>query len=231
MSKIFKLLILPGDGIGPEVMAEVTKLILAVEQSSGIKFEINYDDIGGAAYDRYGYPLADTTLEIAKQSHAVLLGAVGGEKWDDLDFSLKPEQGLLRIRKKLELFANLRPAMCFESMVEASSLKPELVAGLDIMIVRELTGGIYFGEPRGIQTLDDGTRQGVNTQTYNTKEIHRVARIAFELARKRDNRVISSEKSNVMESGILWREEVTKIHAEEYSDVELTHMYADNCAM
>jgi 3-isopropylmalate dehydrogenase len=231
MSKIFKLLILPGDGIGPEVMAEVTKLILAVERSSGIKFEITYDDIGGAAYDRYGYPLADTTLEIAKQSHAVLLGAVGGEKWDDLDFSLKPEQGLLRIRKELELFANLRPAMCFESMVEASSLKPELVAGLDIMIVRELTGGIYFGEPRGIQTLDDGTRQGVNTQTYNTKEIHRVARIAFELARKRDNRVMSSEKSNVMESGILWREEVTKIHAEEYSDVELTHMYADNCAM
>ena len=231
MSKIFKLLILPGDGIGPEVMAEVKKLILAVEQSSGIKFEITYDDIGGAAYDRYGYPLADTTLEIAKQSHAVLLGAVGGEKWDDLDFSLKPEQGLLRIRKELELFANLRPAMCFESMVEASSLKPELVAGLDIMIVRELTGGIYFGEPRGIQTLDDGTRQGVNTQTYNTKEIHRVARIAFELARKRDNRVMSSEKSNVMESGILWREEVTKIHAEEYSDVELTHMYADNCAM
>ena len=231
MSKIFKLLILPGDGIGPEVMTEVTKLILAVEQSSGIKFEITYDDIGGAAYDRYGSPLADTTLEIAKQSHAVLLGAVGGEKWDDLDFSLKPEQGLLRIRKELELFANLRPAMCFESMVEASSLKPELVAGLDIMIVRELTGGIYFGEPRGIQTLDDGTRQGVNTQTYNTKEIHRVARIAFELARKRDNRVMSSEKSNVMESGILWREEVTKIHAEEYSDVELTHMYADNCAM
>ena len=231
MSKIFKLLILPGDGIGPEVMAEVTKLILAVEQSSGIKFKITYDDIGGAAYERYGNPLADTTLEIAKQSHAVLLGAVGGEKWDDLDFSLKPEQGLLRIRKELELFANLRPAMCFESMVEASSLKPELVAGLDIMIVRELTGGIYFGEPRGIQTLDDGTRQGVNTQTYNTKEIHRVARIAFELARKRDNRVMSSEKSNVMESGILWREEVTKIHAEEYSDVELTHMYADNCAM
>jgi 3-isopropylmalate dehydrogenase len=231
MSKIFKLLILPGDGIGSEVMTEVSKLISAVEQSSDVKFETTYDDIGGAAFDRYGTPLADTTLELAKQSHAVLLGAVGGEKWDDLDFSLKPEQGLLRIRKELELFANLRPAMCFESMVEASSLKPELVSGLDIMIVRELTGGIYFGEPRGIQTLDDGTRQGINTQTYNTKEIHRVARIAFELARKRNNRVMSSEKSNVMESGILWREEVTKIHAEEYSDVELTHMYADNCAM
>jgi 3-isopropylmalate dehydrogenase len=231
MSKIFKLLILPGDGIGPEVMTEVTKLISAVEKSSGVKFEITYDDIGGAAYDRYGTPLADSTLKTAKQSHAVLLGAVGGEKWDDLEFSLKPEQGLLRIRKELELFANLRPAMCFESMVDASSLKPELVSGLDIMIVRELTGGIYFGEPRGIQTLADGTRQGVNTQTYNTKEIHRVARVAFELARKRDNRVMSCEKSNVMESGILWREEVTAIHNKEYQDVELTHMYADNCAM
>ena len=231
MSKIFKLLILPGDGIGPEVMIEVSKLISAVEKMSGVKFEITYDDIGGAAYDRYGTPLADSTLEIAKQSHAVLLGAVGGEKWDDLEFSLKPEQGLLRIRKELELFANLRPAMCFESMVDASSLKPELVSGLDIMIVRELTGGIYFGEPRGIQTLADGTRQGVNTQTYNTKEIHRVARVAFELARKRDNRVMSCEKSNVMESGILWREEVTAIHNKEYQDVELTHMYADNCAM
>jgi len=231
MSKIFKLLILPGDGIGPEVMTEVTKLISAVEKSSGAKFEITYDDIGGAAYDRYGTPLADSTLEVAKQSHAVLLGAVGGEKWDDLEFSLKPEQGLLRIRKELELFANLRPAMCFESMVDASSLKPELVAGLDIMIVRELTGGIYFGKPRGIKTLADGTRQGVNTQTYNTKEIHRVARVAFELARKRDNRVVSCEKSNVMESGILWREEVTAIHTNEYNDVELTHMYADNCAM
>tara|TARA_B110000259_G_C14001095_1_gene396306 strand:- start:656 stop:1768 length:1113 start_codon:yes stop_codon:yes gene_type:complete len=231
MSKIFKLLILPGDGIGPEVMTEVTKLISAVEKSSGAKFEITYDDIGGAAYDRYGTPLADSTLGAAKQSHAVLLGAVGGEKWDDLEFSLKPEQGLLRIRKELELFANLRPAMCFESMVDASSLKPELVAGLDIMIVRELTGGIYFGKPRGIETLADGTRQGVNTQTYNTKEIHRVARVAFELARKRDNRVVSCEKSNVMESGILWREEVTAIHTNEYNDVELTHMYADNCAM
>ena len=212
-------------------MTEVTKLISAVEKSSGAKFEITYDDIGGAAYDRYGTPLADSTLEVAKQSHAVLLGAVGGEKWDDLEFSLKPEQGLLRIRKELELFANLRPAMCFESMVDASSLKPELVAGLDIMIVRELTGGIYFGKPRGIETLADGTRQGVNTQTYNTKEIHRVARVAFELARKRDNRVVSCEKSNVMESGILWREEVTAIHTNEYNDVELTHMYADNCAM
>jgi 3-isopropylmalate dehydrogenase len=231
MTKIFKLLILPGDGIGPEVMTEVSKLISAVEQSSGVQFETIHDDIGGAAYDRYGTPLDDSTLESAKQAHAVLLGAVGGEKWDSLDFSMKPEQGLLRIRKELELFANLRPAMCFESMVDASSLKPELVAGLDIMIVRELTGGIYFGEPRGIKTLSDGSRQGINTQTYNTKEIHRVAKIAFELARKRDNRVISCEKSNVMESGILWREEVTAIHQKEYQDVELTHMYADNCAM
>jgi 3-isopropylmalate dehydrogenase len=159
------------------------------------------------------------------------LGAVGGEKWDSLEFSMKPEQGLLRIRKELELFANLRPAMCFESMVDASSLKPELVAGLDIMIVRELTGGIYFGEPRGIKTLNDGSRQGINTQTYNTKEIHRVAKIAFELARKRDNRVISCEKSNVMEAGQLWKEEVQELHDKEYKDVELSHMLADNCAM
>ena len=231
MSKVFKILILPGDGIGPEVMAEVSKLMQAVEKSSGVKFETTFDDIGGAAYERYGSPLDKTTLDTAKQSHAVLLGAVGGEKWDNLEFSLKPEQGLLRIRKELELFANLRPAMCFESMVDASSLKPELVAGLDIMIVRELTGGIYFGNPRGIETLADGTRQGVNTQTYNTKEIQRVARVAFELARKRDNRVVSCEKSNVMESGILWREEVTAIHNNEYKDVELAHMYADNCAM
>ena len=231
MSKIFKLLILPGDGIGPEVMTEVAKLILAVEQSSGIKFEITYDDIGGAAYDRYGYPLADTTLEIAKQSHAVLLGAVGGEKWDDLDFSLKPEQGLLRIRKELELFANLRPAMCFESMVEASSLKPEFVAGLDIMIVRELTGGIYFGEPRGIKPVENGERKGINTHTYTSSEIIRVAKVAFDLAKKRLNKVTSCEKSNVMEAGQLWKEEVQALHEKEYKDVELSHMLADNCAM
>jgi 3-isopropylmalate dehydrogenase len=163
MSKIFKLLILPGDGIGPEVMVEVNKVISVISSMFNIQFDIEQDDIGGSAYDRYGVPLSDETLEKAKSSHAVLLGAVGGEKWDNLDFSLKPEQGLLKIRKELDLFANLRPALCFESMVEASSLKPHLVSGLDIMIVRELTGGIYFGEPRGIETKSDGNRVGINT--------------------------------------------------------------------
>ena len=231
MSKIFKLLILPGDGIGPEVMIEVDKVISLISSMFNVQFDIEKDDIGGSAYDRYGTPLADETLEKAKSSHAVLLGAVGGEKWDNLDFSLKPEQGLLKIRKELDLFANLRPALCFESMVGGSSLKPHLVSGLDIMIVRELTGGIYFGEPRGIEIKSDGNRIGINTQVYETNEIRRVARIAFELAKKRDNRVVSCEKSNVMESGILWREEVQYVHDNEFEDVSLSHMYADNCAM
>ena len=231
MTEEYKLLMLPGDGIGPEVMLEVEKIINVVSSQFNVKFDITKDDIGGAAYDKYGTPLADETLDKAKSSHAVLLGAVGGGKWDALDFSLKPEQGLLKIRKELDLFANLRPAVCFESMVEASSLKPHLVSGLDIMIVRELTGGIYFGEPRGIQTISDGSRVGINTQVYATEEIRRVARIAFELAKKRKNRVISCEKSNVMESGILWKEEVQFVHDKEFSSVELSHMYADNCAM
>jgi len=231
MSNSYKLLVLPGDGIGPEVMKEVIKVAKSIGELSKVKFEIEEDDIGGSAYDRYGTPLSDETLEKAKNSHAVLLGAVGGEKWDNLDFSLKPEQGLLRIRKELDLFANLRPALCFESMVDASSLKPDLVSGLDILIVRELTGGIYFGEPRGIEDKGNGNRVGINTQSYSTEEVRRVARIAFELASKRGNRVTSCEKSNVMESGILWREEVSHVHENEYSNVELSHMYADNCAM
>ena len=231
MTTSYKLLVLPGDGIGPEVMNEVLKVVSCIEDMSSVNFEIDQDEIGGAAYDKYGTPLSDETLKKAKSSHAVLLGAVGGSKWDNLDFSLKPEQGLLRIRKELDLFANLRPALCFESMVEASSLKPELVSGLDIMIVRELTGGVYFGEPRGIKELSDGTRQGTNTQTYNTNEIRRVARIAFELAQKRNKKVTSCEKSNVMESGILWREEVEYVHKNGFKDIELSHMYADNCAM
>ena len=231
MSNSYKLLVLPGDGIGPEVMKEVIKVAKSIGELSKVKFEIEEDDIGGSAYDRYGTPLSDETLEKAKNSHAVLLGAVGGEKWDNLDFSLKPEQGLLRIRKELDLFANLRPALCFESMVDASSLKPDLVSGLDILIVRELTGGIYFGEPRGIEDKGNGNRIGMNTQSDSTDEVRRVARIAFERASKRGNRVTSCEKSNVMESGILWREEVSHVHKNEYSNVELSHMYADNCAM
>ena len=231
MTNTYKLLVLPGDGIGPEVMNEALKISQCISELSGVNFVIEEDEIGGAAYDKYGTPLADETLKKALSSDAVMLGAVGGQKWDDLEFKLRPEQGLLKIRKELDLFANLRPALCFESMVEASSLKPELVSGLDIMIVRELTGGIYFGEPRGIEQLPDGSRKGINTQSYTTSEIRRVARIAFELAKKRSGNVTSCEKSNVMESGILWREEVSYIHENEFKDINLSHMYADNCAM
>ncbi len=226
-----RLLVLPGDGIGPECMAEVGRVMGWLEKRRVATFEVEQDLVGGAAIDAYGVPLADETMERALATDAVLLGAVGGPKWDGLPFETKPERGLLRLRKEMELFANLRPALCFPSLASASSLKAEIVGGLDIMIVRELTGGIYFGEPRGIETLTDGSRRGVNTQVYTTAEIHRVARVAFDLARKRQNRVCSVEKANVMESGVLWREEVQKLHDADYQDVELTHMYADNCAM
>jgi 3-isopropylmalate dehydrogenase len=225
------LLILPGDGIGPEVMAEVRRVIAWFGKRRALVFDIEEDLVGGAAIDAHGVPLTDAAMAKAQRADAVLLGAAGGPKWDDLPFEQKPERGLLRLRKEMELFANLRPAICFESLVEASSLKPEVVAGLDIMIVRELTGGVYFGSPRGIEELPDGTRRGVNTQVYTTPEIHRVARVAFELARKRANKVCSVEKANVMESGVLWRQEVQTLHDAEYQDVELNHMYADNCAM
>jgi len=224
------MLILPGDGIGAEVMVEVQRVVDWVSGASGTPFTTESDLVGGAAIDAHGVPLHDDTMKKAFDFDAVLLGAVGGPKWDNLDFSIKPERGLLRLRKEMELFANLRPAMCFDALADASSLKRELVAGLDIMIVRELTGGTYFGEPRGITDLPNGERRGVNTQVYDTHEIIRVARAAFELAQKRDNRLCSVEKANVMESGVLWREEVTKL-APEYPDVELSHMYADNCAM
>ncbi len=226
-----KLLILPGDGIGPEVMAEVRKVIDWFGASRGLSFEIDEDLVGGAAYDVHGLPLADETMEKAQGTDAVLLGAVGGPKYDDLDFSLKPERGLLRLRKEMDLFANLRPAQCFEALADFSSLKREVVSGLDLMIVRELTSGMYFGEPRGITELNDGTRVGINTHRYTTEEIRRVARTAFELARKRSGRVCSMEKANVMEAGILWREEVQSVHDQEFAEVELSHMYADNGAM
>jgi len=225
------LLILAGDGIGPEVMGEVKKIIAWLDDKRGLKFDISEDLVGGAAYDAHGTPLTDETMAKAQAVDAVLLGAVGGPAYDDLDFSVKPERGLLRLRKEMDLFANLRPAQCFDALADFSSLKKELVSGLDIMIVRELTSGSYFGEPRGIFDLPNGEREGINTQRYTTSEIQRVARSAFELARKRGNRVCSVEKANVMESGILWREEVIKLHAAEYADVELSHMYADNCAM
>lgn len=224
------ILILPGDGIGPEVMAEVSKIISWYGDKLGLAFDVSEDLVGGAAYDAHGTPLHDDTMAKAQQVDAVLLGAVGGPKYDDLDFSVKPERGLLRLRKEMDLFANLRPAQCFDALADFSSLKKDVVAGLDIMIVRELTSGIYFGEPRGI--FEEGNeRVGINTQRYTESEIERVARSAFELARRRGNKVCSMEKANVMESGILWREVVQKVHDEDYADVELSHMYADAGAM
>ena len=224
------LLILPGDGIGPEVMTEVRKVIGWYGANRGMTFDVSEDLVGGAAYDAHGVPLADETMAKAQEVDAVLLGAVGGPKYDVLDFSVKPERGLLRLRKEMDLFANLRPAQCFDALADFSSLKKDVVAGLDIMIVRELTSGVYFGEPRGIHK-EGNERVGVNTQRYTESEIARVARSAFELARKRDGKVCSMEKANVMESGILWRDVVTEVHAAEYSDVELSHMYADAGAM
>jgi 3-isopropylmalate dehydrogenase len=230
MAKNKKLLILAGDGIGPEVMRQVTRVIDWFAKKRAVSFDVQEGLVGGCAIDRHGVPVTDATMADAMAADAVLLGAVGGPKWDNLPFEKKPERGLLRLRKDLELFANLRPALVFDALVDASSLKPDLVRGLDLMIIRELTGGVYFGSPRGIETLPDGTRRGVNTQVYTTAEIVRVARVAFELARQRSKKLCSVEKANVMESGVLWREEVTKLHAE-YKDVELSHMYADNCAM
>ena len=224
------LLILAGDGIGPEVMAEVKKLIAWLKAKRGITFDVSEDLVGGCAYDKSGTPLTDATMAKAQAVDAVMLGAVGGPKYDSLDFSVKPERGLLRLRKEMDLFANLRPAQCFDALADFSSLKRELVAGLDIMIVRELTSGIYFGEPRGI-FVENGERVGLNTQRYTESEIVRVARSAFELARKRGGRVCSVEKANVMESGVLWREVVQSLRDAEYPDIQLSHMYADNCAM
>jgi 3-isopropylmalate dehydrogenase len=193
--------------------------------------DIAEDIVGGTAYDKHGVPLATETLAKAQKADAVLLGAVGGTKWTKVAYDKRPEAGLLALRKELGLFANLRPAIVFDALIDASTLKSDIVRGLDIMILRELTGGVYFGEPRGIFDVPNGERKGVNTQVYTTSEIHRIARVAFELARQRGNKVCSCEKANVMESGLLWREEVTKLHAAEYKDVELSHMYADNCAM
>ena len=226
-----KLLILAGDGIGPEVMRQVTRVIDWFAKRRAVGFAVSEGLVGGAAYDKHGAPLADATMADAMAADAVLLGAVGGPKWDSLPFEKKPERGLLRLRKEMELFANLRPAIVFGPLADASSLKRELVEGLDILIVRELTGGVYFGTPRGIETLPDGSRRGVNTQVYTTAEILRVARVGFDLARLRGRKVCSVEKANVMESGLLWREEVQKLHDADYKDVALSHMYADNCAM
>jgi 3-isopropylmalate dehydrogenase len=226
-----KLLILPGDGIGPEVMRQVRRTIDWIAKRRAVAFEVTEALVGGAAIDKEGLPVSEATMEKAMNADAVLLGAVGGPKWDSLPFAKKPERGLLRLRKDMALFANLRPAFVFDALAEASTLKSEIVRGLDLIFVRELTGGVYFGEPRGIETLPDGSRRAVNTQVYTTAEIIRVAHVAFDLARKRGRKVCSVEKANVMESGLLWREEVQKLRDAEYKDVELSHMYADNCCM
>ncbi|MEM9797557.1 MAG: 3-isopropylmalate dehydrogenase [Pseudomonadota bacterium] len=224
------ILILPGDGIGPEVMAEVRRIIDWFEAKRNLAFDVTEDLVGGCAYDKHGTPLHDDTMAKAQQVDAVLLGAVGGPKYDKLDFSVKPERGLLRLRKEMDLYANLRPAQCFDALVDFSSLKPDLVSGLDMMIVRELTSGVYFGEPRGV-SKEGNERVGINTHRYTGSEIARVARSAFELAKRRSNRVCSMEKSNVMEAGILWKDVVQEIHDAEYPEVELTHMLADAGAM
>lgn len=225
------VLLLPGDGIGPEVMAEAEKVIAFLNAQGLTDIALERDLIGGCSYDAHGVPLSDPALATARAADGVLLGAVGGPKWDGVDYAVRPEAGLLKIRKELDLFANLRVAKVFDALIDASSLKPDLVRGLDMLIVRELTGGVYFGEPRGVEDLPDGTgRRAVDTQVYSTPEIVRIAEVAFDLARKRDNRLCSVEKANVMNTGRLWREDVTEVH-KRFADVELSHMYADNCAM
>ena len=226
------ILLLAGDGVGPEVMAEVKKIIDWLNKNKKTDIEISEELVGGASYDENKTPLTDEVLYKAMDSDAVLLGAVGGPKYDKLDFAKRPERALLRLRKEMRLFANLRPAICFSELVSTSTLKPEIISDLDIMIVRELTGGVYFGEPRGIRPLENDEREGVNTHRYTSKEIIRVAKVAFDLAKKRKKLVTSVEKSNVMEAGLLWREEVEKLHSDKtYKDIKLNHMLADNCAM
>jgi 3-isopropylmalate dehydrogenase len=225
-----KLLLLPGDGIGPEVMREVEKIV-GWFRKRGLGFETETDLVGGSAYDAHGAAISEAAMDRAQAADAVLFGAVGGPKWENVPYAVRPEAGLLRLRKDLGLFANLRPAICYPALADASSLKREVVEGLDIMIVRELTGGVYFGEPKEIVTLEDGSQRAVDTQLYHTHEVERIARVAFDLAKKRRNKVSSAEKFNVMKTGVFWRQVVTRIHKAEFSDVELEHVLADNCAM
>ena len=224
-----KIAVLPGDGIGPEIVAQAAKVLEAL-RSDGLKIEMEYAHIGGAGYDAAGDPLPDATLKLAQRSDAVLLGAVGGYQYDTLPRPLRPEQGLLRIRKGLNLFANLRPAMLYPELANASTLRPEVVSGLDIMILRELTGDIYFGQPRGMRKLENGERQGFDTMLYSESEIRRVAHVGFQIAMKRHKKVCSVDKANVLDTSMLWREVVTEV-AQEYPQVELSHMYVDNAAM
>ncbi len=226
-----QLLLLPGDGIGPEVIAETRRVVGWFAQNRNFAVRLDEDLVGGIAYETHGTPAPESMMQKALDADAVLFGAVGGPRWDRLAFELKPERGLLRLRKDMELFANLRPALCFDALKDASTLKPEFVSGLDILIVRELTGGVYFGEPKEITTLADGARRAVDTQVYTTGEIERIARVAFALARLRQKRVASAEKSNVMVTGVLWRETVSAVQAREFPDIALSHILADNCAM
>src|SRR5271165_3835535 len=227
----FKLLLLPGDGIGPEIAAEAEKVIALLTKAGVARFEIEKGLVGGAAYDAHGVAISEDDMKRAHAADAVLLAAVGGPKWDGVPYEVRPEAGLLRLRKDLGLFANLRPAVCYPALADGSSLKRDVVEGLDIMIVRELTGGVYFGEPKTITDLGNGQKRAVDTQVYDTYEIERIARVGFELARRRRNKVTSMEKRNVMKTGVLWREVVTDVHAREYKDVELGHMLADSGGM
>ena len=226
-----KLLLLPGDGIGTEVMAEVKRLIDWLNTQGLAHFETEQGLVGGSAYDADKVAITDATMALAQASDAVIFGAVGGPKWDHVPYEVRPEAGLLRLRKDMALFANLRPAICYPALADASSLKREAVEGLDIMIVRELTGGVYFGEPKTITDLGNGQKRAVDTQVYDTYEIERIARVAFDLARKRRNKLTSMEKRNVMKSGVLWNEVVTQVHAREYKDVQLEHQLADSGGM
>src|SRR5437764_10497699 len=226
-----KLLLLPGDGIGPEVMAEVKRLIDWLNAKGIAHFETEQGLVGGSAYDAHKVSITEDTMAKAKAADAIIFGSVGGPKWDSVPYEARPEAGLLRLRKELGLFANLRPAMCYPALAEASSLKREVVEGLDIMIVRELTGGVYFGEPKTITDLGNGQKRAVDTQVYDTYEIERIARVAFDLARKRRNKLTSMEKRNVMKSGVLWNEVVTQVHGREYKDVQLEHQLADSGGM
>jgi len=226
-----KLLLLPGDGIGPEVMGEVERLVAWINARGLASIETETDLVGGCAYDAHGEAISDTTMDRAMGADAVMLGAVGGPQWDGVPYDQRPEAGLLRLRKDLELFANLRPAICYPALADASSLKRDRVDGLDIMIVRELTGGVYFGEPKTITDLGNGQKRAVDTQVYDTGEIERIAAVAFDLSRERKRLVHSAEKRNVMKTGVLWNEVVSKVHKDRYSDVTLHHILADNCAM
>ena len=228
MSK--QILVLPGDGIGPEIMAEAVKVLRLANEKFDLNVELSFDELGGAAVDKYGVPLADETLERARAADAVLLGAVGGPKWDKIDPAIRPERGLLKIRSQLGLFANLRPGILYPQLADASSLKPDVVAGLDILIVRELTGGIYFGQPRETKVLDNGERMAYDTLPYSESEIRRIAKVGFDMAMVRNKKLCSVDKANVLASSQLWRAVVEEV-ARDYPDVELSHMYVDNAAM